>query len=420
MKGLETPVLDMSSSKTMQTHEKVLPFSGECKGESSFSFEQKHVQMVYDAIAPHFSASRYKEWPRIASFLQTLPPFSLIADAGCGNGKYFACAQYERHDGTVPVGEKKQIRGEDFLSAAPMSKGTTEGSDVSSSSTLPLGDPATSSSSSSSTSSSVSFVQSTSGTKRLRHSVRCSRDGTRGHVRYEKEWLSKVRPTRRFVIGFDRCLPLLERALQPEELASSSESTGHPLITPSLLSSSSSSSVKERAVRPPYSSPSLLPSGKQKNTPVKGTDVLCSSMHPCPFRPGVFDAALCIAVIHHFSSPERRMEAIRQLLRLVKSKGGVVLIYVWALPRGGKPSSSSASQKRWESIDYDTGDALVPWQMNAKFDESQKIFQRYYHFFREGELKALCLEALEKGGITGRIEESYLDKENWCVVIRRT
>ena len=49
---------------------------------------QKHVYEVYDKIAPHFSHTRYKPWPKIEQFLNTLPEGSLVYDVGCGNGKY--------------------------------------------------------------------------------------------------------------------------------------------------------------------------------------------------------------------------------------------------------------------------------------------------------------------------------------------
>lgn len=50
--------------------------------------EKKYVHRVYDAIAPHFSSTRFAKWPKVASFLSSLPLGSLILDAGCGNGKY--------------------------------------------------------------------------------------------------------------------------------------------------------------------------------------------------------------------------------------------------------------------------------------------------------------------------------------------
>lgn len=50
--------------------------------------EKKHVYEVYDKIAPHFSHTRYKPWPKIEAFLNELEPGSLVFDVGCGNGKY--------------------------------------------------------------------------------------------------------------------------------------------------------------------------------------------------------------------------------------------------------------------------------------------------------------------------------------------
>lgn len=50
--------------------------------------EKTYVHRVYDAIAPHFSSTRFAKWPKVAGFLGSLPRGSLILDAGCGNGKY--------------------------------------------------------------------------------------------------------------------------------------------------------------------------------------------------------------------------------------------------------------------------------------------------------------------------------------------
>ncbi len=50
--------------------------------------EKQHVYDVYEKIAPHFSNTRYKPWPRIAQFLDSLEIGSIVADIGCGNGKY--------------------------------------------------------------------------------------------------------------------------------------------------------------------------------------------------------------------------------------------------------------------------------------------------------------------------------------------
>ena len=57
------------------------------EGEAE-KLEKLHVHEVYEKIAPHFSGTRHSPWPKIAEFLQGLPAGSLVADVGCGNGKY--------------------------------------------------------------------------------------------------------------------------------------------------------------------------------------------------------------------------------------------------------------------------------------------------------------------------------------------
>uniref|UniRef100_A0A8D1V9R4 tRNA (carboxymethyluridine(34)-5-O)-methyltransferase ALKBH8 n=1 Tax=Sus scrofa TaxID=9823 RepID=A0A8D1V9R4_PIG len=50
--------------------------------------EQEYVHRVYEEIAGHFSSTRHTPWPHIVAFLKDLPSGSLVADIGCGNGKY--------------------------------------------------------------------------------------------------------------------------------------------------------------------------------------------------------------------------------------------------------------------------------------------------------------------------------------------
>ncbi|XP_027961830.1 alkylated DNA repair protein alkB homolog 8 isoform X1 [Eumetopias jubatus] len=50
--------------------------------------EREYVHRVYEEIAEHFSSTRHTPWPRVVDFLKALPSGSLVADVGCGNGKY--------------------------------------------------------------------------------------------------------------------------------------------------------------------------------------------------------------------------------------------------------------------------------------------------------------------------------------------
>ena len=55
----------------------------------------------------HGAERRYKPWPRVAAFLRELGPSSLVADVGCGNGRYLGCASA----GSVMVGMDRCGRG---------------------------------------------------------------------------------------------------------------------------------------------------------------------------------------------------------------------------------------------------------------------------------------------------------------------
>lgn len=43
---------------------------------------------VYDKIAEEFDHTRFARWAGVRRFLDSLPRHSLVADVGCGNGKY--------------------------------------------------------------------------------------------------------------------------------------------------------------------------------------------------------------------------------------------------------------------------------------------------------------------------------------------
>lgn len=84
---------------------------------------------------------------------------------------------------------------------------------------------------------------------------------------------------------------------------------------------------------------------------------LCDNLE-LPFRDECFDAVLSVAVVHHFATTERRVGAIRELARILRI-GGRVIITVWALEQ---------KQRRFESQDV-----LIPWQQpksrNSNFSD---------------------------------------------------
>ncbi len=63
----------------------------------------------------------------------------------------------------------------------------------------------------------------------------------------------------------------------------------------------------------------------QQGHEVMKCDNLC-----LPYRDNCFDAVISIGVIHHLTTKRRRAQALRELARILRP-GGKVMIYVWAM-----------------------------------------------------------------------------------------
>ncbi|CAG2250544.1 ALKBH8 [Mytilus edulis] len=259
--------------------------------------ENSHVQQVYEEIADHFSGTRHTPWPKISQFIKDMPVGSLMADIGCGNGKYLG----------------------------------------------------------------------------LNQSV------------YE--------------VGSDRSVNLSEIC----------HGRSHEVYVGDVLH--------------------------------------------IPLRSSSFDFCICIAVIHHMSTQERREAAIIELLRILQS-GGKLLIYVWAMEqerhkikskylKESKLHNTYKDQSLCSNVNYSdkltseesaskenayqgdsqvmtirakmiqTQDVLVPWERKDQ-DNNTTSFHRYYHVFKEGELEEKC------GRISGcHVLEKYYDQGNWAVIVQK-
>ncbi|KAL4796183.1 S-adenosyl-L-methionine-dependent methyltransferase [Aspergillus venezuelensis] len=227
--------------------------------EDQDAYEEKNVHEVYQQIAKHFSATRYKPWPIVEKFLQEQQPGAVGLDVGCGNGKY------------LPVNK-----------------------DV-------------------------------------------------------------------YIVASDRSENLAQIARQHQP---------HSTILADIL-----------------------------NLP-----------HPDSF----FDFAISIAVVHHLSTPERRIQAIREILRTLRPAsgdvpGGRALVYVWALEQKN-------SRRGWDKGDEQ--DIMVPWvlktpESQATPDAPPKVYHRYYHLYQGSELEQDVVSA------GGRVLESGYDRDNWWAIATR-
>ena len=124
-----------------------------------------------------------------------------------------------------------------------------------------------------------------------------------------------------------------------------------------------------------------------------------------PHPLGFFDFAISIAVVHHLSTPQRRIQALAAVLQMLRrsTEGGPrgrALFYVWALEQ-------KHSRRGWD--EGDNQDVMVPWVMKQGPEEG-KTFNRYYHLYRQGELEHDIVEA---GGL---VEQAGYEKDNWWAV----
>uniref|UniRef100_A0A8B9RS82 Uncharacterized protein n=1 Tax=Accipiter nisus TaxID=211598 RepID=A0A8B9RS82_9AVES len=71
--------------------------------------EQECVHKVYEEIATHFSSTRHSPWPRIVEFLRSLPKGSIVADVGCGNGKYLVVGRVPRTESCFLIQDQLPI-----------------------------------------------------------------------------------------------------------------------------------------------------------------------------------------------------------------------------------------------------------------------------------------------------------------------
>lgn len=168
---------------------------------------------------------------------------------------------------------------------------------------------------------------------------------------------------------------------------------------------------------------------------------LCDCLN-LPMTDDSIDACISIAVIHHLATKERRLRAIKQMMRVLKVKGQA-LIYVWAKDQQKENKKSSyllqhhKKDKELNSEEIATlsinnskvelpihtnrtqfnhTNVLVPWKLKQKEipEGEQKIFLRYYHVFEDGELENLCRECENV-----EIIKSYYDQGNHCVILKK-
>lgn len=109
---------------------------------------------------------------------------------------------------------------------------------------------------------------------------------------------------------------------------------------------------------------------------LKGLSCVKADMTQIPFRDESADAIICIASFHHLSTKERRIIALNEMYRVLKSTGKM-LISIW--------SKIQPNDKKGKHKFPNYGDVIVPWFNKQKL----KLCDRYYYIFEESEIRAL-------------------------------
>jgi ubiquinone/menaquinone biosynthesis C-methylase UbiE len=110
-----------------------------------------------------------------------------------------------------------------------------------------------------------------------------------------------------------------------------------------------------------------------------------------PFRTGAFDHSICIAVLHHLDTPDKRAHLVRELVRVSRRS---VFLTVWA--------AEQTIPAKWLKAGgaTATSDYLVPFQSHL----------RYYHLFSKAELTDML------DSLGARYTMEY-EKCNWNITL---
>ena len=131
----------------------------------------------------------------------------------------------------------------------------------------------------------------------------------------------------------------------------------------------------------------------------RGLNVIEANNLDLPYADNSYNFVLSVAVIHHLSSYENRLQSIKELVRISKPNGKI-FIEVWAYEQGPESRISFREQ-----------DVLVPFKDKVTIEN---LGNRFYHVFREGELKELVSKI---DNIT--IIEEFYEKGNWGIIIQK-
>ena len=128
----------------------------------------------------------------------------------------------------------------------------------------------------------------------------------------------------------------------------------------------------------------------------RGLNVRTGDILDIPFQDNTYDYTICIAVIHHLSTQEKRLKAVSELVRITK-KGGQIFILVWSMEQ--PPDSRRKFTEQENYIDFCN-----------KYQEV--LGKRYYYIFQNQELESLLPDNV-------KIIKSLYEMGNYGVIVEK-
>lgn len=113
------------------------------------------------------------------------------------------------------------------------------------------------------------------------------------------------------------------------------------------------------------------------------------------FLTDTFDTVFCIAAFHHLATAEERLQALREMKRVVKPGGKILLVNWNLLGQWGIGKVEKGDFKRFGN------DFSVPWRNS----ERKVLGERFYHAFTLDEIELLCKE------VRLRVEQNLYSKK---------
>lgn len=187
----------------------------------------------------------------------------------------------------------------------------------------------------------------------------------------------------------------------------------------------------------------------------KRYECLAANVLELPFKNESIDACIFIAVLHHLANERRRLDALRNVVQMLKS-GGQCLVYVWAFEQELRGTKSSYIKQKYDlkpedikCVPVELGESngpgksepsndetdrnatklmpihyngtkfkhqncFVPWKKKNQDLPLEETDLRFYHLFKEGELDELLGRLNDV-----QIMDSFYDNGNWAVKFRK-